>query len=62
MKTDCHLRVKMIVHMLFMSTMRIKRSTAVIQSGIYHCDIPVNGSGRGTVYVGLYETGGIIQY
>ena len=38
-----------------------KRSTVVIQSGLYRCDIAVNGSGRGTVYVGLYETGGIIQ-
>ena len=37
-----------------------KRSTAVIQSGIYRCDIAVSGSGRGTVYVGLYGTGGII--
>ena len=45
--------------MLFMSSMAIrlyKRSTAVIQSGIhvYRCDIAVSGSGRGTVYVGLY--------
>ena len=28
------------------------------QSGMYHCDIVVNGSGRGTVYIGIYETGG----
>ena len=28
------------------------------QSGMYRCDIAVNGSGRGTVYVGIYETGG----
>ena len=38
-----------------------KRSTAVIQSGMYRCEIAVSGSGRGTIYVGLYETGGIIQ-
>ena len=36
-----------------------KRSNAVIQSGVYRCEIAVNGSSRGTVYVGLYETGGI---
>ena len=35
-----------------------RRSTAVIQSGMYRCEIAVNGSGRGTIYVGLYETGG----
>ena len=29
------------------------------QSGMYRCDIAVNGSGRGTVYIGIYETGGI---
>ena len=28
------------------------------QSGMYRCDIAVNGSGRGTVYIGIYETGG----
>ena len=28
------------------------------QSGIYRCDIAVNGSGRATVYIGIYETGG----
>ena len=28
------------------------------QSGVYHCDIAINGSGRGTVYIGIYETGG----
>ena len=34
------------------------------QSGMYHCDIAVKGSGRGTVYIGIYETGGtdIIYY
>ena len=31
----------------------------VFQSGIYRCDIAVNGSKRGTVYAGLYDTGGI---
>ena len=37
----------------------LQRSTAVSQpAGIYHCDIAVSGSGRGTVYIGLYETGG----
>ena len=28
------------------------------QSGMFRCDIAVNGSGRGTVYSGIYETGG----
>ena len=28
------------------------------QSGMYRCDIAVNGSGTGTVYIGIYETGG----
>ena len=28
------------------------------QSGMYRCDIAVNGSGRGTVCIGIYETGG----
>ena len=28
------------------------------QSGMYRCDIAVNGSGRGSVYIGIYETGG----
>ena len=38
----------------------LQRSTAVSQpAGIYRCDIAVSGSGRGTVYVGLYESGGI---
>ena len=26
------------------------------QSGMYRCDIAVNGSGRGAVYIGIYET------
>ena len=39
-----------------------RRSTAVIQSGVYRCEIAVNGSSRGTVYVGLYKTGGIYSY
>ena len=30
-----------------------------ITSGIYRCDIAVTGSGRGIVYMGIYETGGI---
>ena len=38
-----------------------KRSTAVIQSGMYRCEIAVSVSGRGTIYVGLYETGCIRQ-
>ena len=33
--------------------------TMTVQSGIYCCDIAVNGSKRGTVYAGLYDTGGI---
>ena len=37
----------------------LRRSTAVSQPGIYRCDIAVSGSGRGTVYIGLYETGGM---
>ena len=38
----------------------VQRSTTVSQpAGIYRCDIAVSGSSRGTVYVGLYETGGI---
>ena len=28
------------------------------QSGMYRCDIAVNGSGSGIVYIGIYETGG----
>ena len=63
MKTDCHLRVKKRVHMLFMSVVGIRvnhllqRSTAKSQpAGIYRCDIAVSGSGRGTVYI---ETGGM---
>ena len=28
------------------------------QSGVHRYDIAVNGSGRGTVYIGIYETGG----
>ena len=28
------------------------------RSGMYRCDIAVNGSGRDTVYIGIYETGG----
>ena len=28
------------------------------QSGMYRCDIAVNGSGRGMVYIRIYETGG----
>ena len=39
---------------------RSKENTTVFQSGIYRCDIAVNGSKRGTVYAGLYDTGGII--
>ena len=36
-----------------------QRYPAVSQpAGIYRCDIAVSGSGRGTVYIGLYETGG----
>ena len=38
---------------------RSKHSNTVFQSGIYHCDIAVNDSKRGTVYAGLYDTGGI---
>ena len=38
---------------------RSYRSSIVFQSGIYRCDIAVNGSKRGTVYAGLYDTGGI---
>ena len=36
-------------------------SNGIFQSGIYHCNIPVQGSGRGreTVYIGIYKTGGI---
>ena len=30
-----------------------------ITSGIYRCDIAVTGSGRGIIYMGIYETGGI---
>ena len=38
----------------------LQRQTAVSQpAGIYRCDIAVSGSGRGTVYIGLYETGGM---
>ena len=38
----------------------LQRYTAVSQpTGIYRCDIAVSGSGRGTVYIGLYETGGM---
>ena len=38
---------------------RPKHNITVFQSGIYRCDIAVNGSKRGTVYAGLYDTGGI---
>ena len=38
---------------------RSKHNRTVFQSGIHRCDIAVNGSKRGTVYVGLYDTGGI---
>ena len=38
---------------------RSKYNRTDIQSGIYRCDIAVNGSKRRTVYVGLYDTGGI---
>ena len=63
-KTDCHLRVKKKCIAIYeyrgnQTVTLYKRSTAVIQSGMYCCDIAVSGSGRGTVYVGLYETGGI---
>ena len=41
----------------------LQRSTAKSQpAGIYRCDIAVSGSGRGTVFIGLYETGGMIVY
>ena len=40
----------------------VQRSTAVSQPGIYRCDIAVTGSGRGTVYIGLYKTGGTIFF
>ena len=33
--------------------------TEDIQSGIYRCEIAVKRSGRGTVYIGLYDIGGI---
>ena len=37
-----------------------QRYPAVSQpAGIYRCDIAVSGSGRGTVFIGLYETGGM---
>ena len=39
---------------------RSRHNITVFQSGIYRCDIAVNGSKRGTVYAGLYDTGGII--
>ena len=37
-------------------------SNDIFQSGIYHCSISIQGSGRGreTVYIGIYKTGGII--
>ena len=37
-----------------------QRSSFYVDSGIYRCDIAVHGSGRGTVYIGLYDTGGNI--
>ena len=38
----------------------LQRSTAKNQpTGIYRCDIAVSGSGRGTVFIGLYETVGM---
>ena len=40
----------------------LRRRTAVSQpAGIYRCDniIAVSSSGRGTVYIGLYEAGGM---
>ena len=38
----------------------LQRKTAERQpAGIYRCDIAVRGSGRGTVFIGLYETGGM---
>ena len=39
-----------------------RRSNDIFQSGIYHCNISVTGSGGGreTVYIGIYKTGGII--
>ena len=41
----------------------LRRHTAVRQpTGIYRCDIAVSGSGRGTVFIGLYETGGMYIY
>ena len=33
-----------------------------ITSGIYRCDIAVTGSGRGIIYMGMYESGGNIKY
>ena len=37
-----------------------QRYPAVSQpTGIYRCDIAVSVSGRGTVFIGLYETGGM---
>ena len=39
---------------------RSAHNITVFQSGIYRCDIAVNDSKRGTVYAGLYDTGGII--
>ena len=38
---------------------RSRHNSTVFRSGIYRCDIAVNGSKRGTVYAGLYDTGGI---
>ena len=41
----------------------LQRQTAVGQpAGIYRCDIAVSGPGRGTVFIGLHETGGIYVY
>ena len=41
-----------------------RRSNGIFQSGIYHCSISVQGSGRRieTVYIGLYKTGGILMW
>ena len=38
-------------------------SNDIFQSGIYHCNISVTGSGGGreTVYIGIYKTGGILM-
>ena len=38
-------------------------SNGSFQSGIYHCNISVKGSGRGReiIYIGIYKTGGILM-